>query len=107
VRGWPEDEVGPKDDAGNPIGGDAYALGIAEYRFPLGKKRWQGVAFLDVGNVWADLGKIQPTDAKYGIGAGIRYNTLVGPLRLDYGHKLNPDPGESSGRLYFNIGFPF
>ncbi len=107
VRGWPEDEVGPTDDAGNPLGGDAYALGIAEYRFPLGKKRWQGVAFFDVGNVWADLGQIQPTDARYAVGVGLRYNTLVGPLRLDYGLKLNPDPGESAGRLYFNIGFPF
>jgi outer membrane protein insertion porin family len=107
VRGWPEDEVGPKDDVGNPVGGDAYALGIAEYRFPLGKKRWNGVAFFDVGNVWADLGAIAPTDAKYALGVGVRYLTLVGPLRLDYGHKLNPDPGESAGRLHFNIGFPF
>jgi outer membrane protein assembly factor BamA len=106
VRGWAEERVGPKDDAGNPIGGDAYALGIAEFRFPLGRKNWGGVLFFDVGNVWTSLTDIEPTKAKYGIGAGIRYNTLVGPLRLDYGIKLNPDEGESFGRLYFNIGFP-
>jgi outer membrane protein insertion porin family len=106
VRGWPEDEVGPKDDAGNPTGGDAYALGIAEYRFPLGRKNWRGVLFFDAGNVWTSVTEIEPTKAKYGFGVGLRYNTLVGPLRLDYGFKLNPDPGEAPGRIYFNIGFP-
>ncbi len=106
VRGWPEDEVGPKDDVGNPIGGDTYALGITEYRFPLGRKSWKGVLFFDAGNVWTSLTDIEPTKAKYSVGVGLRYNTLVGPLRLDYGIKLNPDEGESPGRLYFNIGFP-
>ncbi len=106
VRGWPEDEVGPKDAAGNPLGGDAFALGIAEYRFAIGKKRWRGVVFFDIGNVWANLDTIAPTEAKAGLGVGIRYETLVGPIRLDYGIKLNPDEGESPGRLYFNIGFP-
>lgn len=106
VRGWPEDEVGPKDDVGNPIGGDTFALGIAEYRFPLGRKSWKGVFFFDAGNVWTSLADIEPTKAKYSVGVGLRYNTLVGPLRLDYGIKLNPDEGESLGRIHFNIGFP-
>lgn len=105
VRGYPEDEVGPMDDAGNPIGGDAYGLGVAEYRFPLGKKRWRGVLFLDVGNVWADV--LNPSSPKASAGAGLRYTTPVGPLRLDYGVKLNPDEGETPGRLHFSIGFPF
>ena len=106
VRGYPEDEVGPKDAAGNPLGGDAYALGIAEYRFPLGKKRWRGVVFFDIGNVWTSLEAIEPTEAKIGVGVGLRYHTPVGPLRLDYGFKVRPEEGESPGRLYFSIGYP-
>ena len=106
VRGWKKDMVGPKDADGNPIGGDAYALGIAEFRFPLGKKNWRGVAFFDMGNVWANLEGIDPTEVKYGAGVGLRYKTPVGPLRLDYGYKLNPDEGDEAGRFYFSIGFP-
>ncbi len=106
VRGYKKDTVGPKDVDGNPIGGDTYALGIAEFRFPLGKKRWRGVAFFDMGNVWADLEGIDPTEVKYSAGVGLRYKTPVGPLRLDYGHKMNPDEGDSSGRFHFSIGFP-
>lgn len=106
VRGYKKDMVGPKDADGNPIGGDAYALGITEFRFPLGKKRWRGVVFFDIGNVWADLEGIDPTEVKYSAGAGLRYKTPVGPLRLDYGYKLNPDEEDATGRFYFSIGFP-
>ncbi len=46
-----------------------------------------------------------PYRASYGI--GIRYNTPVGPLRLDYGQKINRRSGESPGELHFNIGNMF
>jgi outer membrane protein assembly factor BamA len=44
---------------------------------------------------------------RYGAGVGLRYDTPVGPLRLDYGIKLNPLRGEPSGVLHFTVGQAF
>ena len=40
-------------------------------------------------------------------GLGLRYNTPVGPIALDYGIKLDRRDGESFGRLHFSIGTIF
>jgi len=61
-----------------------------------------------------DTGKIDDTDApealsdfRYAVGTGLRYNTPIGPIGLLYGHKLNPEDGESSGQIHFSIGYTF
>jgi len=46
----------------------------------------------------------------YTCGAGIRYHTIVGPLRLDFGYKLNPPESEEKvdrWRIHFSIGQAF
>ena len=92
VRGYGYKEIGPKDAAGNPLGGNAFALGNLELRFGLYKKL-RGVLFFDAGELWADQAGLPPSGVKTAVGAGLRYETLVGPLRLDWGYKLNPEPG--------------
>jgi outer membrane protein insertion porin family len=37
----------------------------------------------------------------------LRIRTPVGPLRLEYGWKLDRQEGESSGELHLSIGVPF
>ena len=83
-------------------------LANAEIRYPLPYVwRWNfsGSLFLDSGNVWASArdvhgsdfkltSKIDETDVndyRYGVGLGIRYNTPIGPIRLDWGIPLKPD----------------
>ena len=41
------------------------------------------------------------------VGIGLRYQTVVGPLRLEYGHNLSPRSSDSNGALHFSVGFPF
>jgi outer membrane protein insertion porin family len=65
------------------------------------------VAFLDMGNVWIDTSDLDPTDLKYTTGMGLRYNTPVGPLRVDYGFKLDREPSESRSEFHFSIGHMF
>lgn len=65
------------------------------------------VTFLDVGNVWIKVKDVNPGDLKYTTGLGLRYNTPVGPLRVDYGFKLNREPGESLGEIHFSVGHAF
>jgi outer membrane protein insertion porin family len=106
VRGYAQDTLGPKAPDGTPIGGNAFLLGNFEIRASL-TKNWGLVAFLDTGNVYPKADDISLTDLKYAVGPGIRYNTPVGPLRVDYGWKLNREADESRGELHFSIGHAF
>ena len=74
-----------------------------------------GVLFLDAGNVWADSFGFKLGDLRYAIGPGLRYQTPVGPIRLDLGYQLNPTPDlivngspqTRRWRLHFSIGQAF
>jgi outer membrane protein insertion porin family len=65
------------------------------------------VPFLDGGNVWLRNRDVDLSEMKFSAGLGLRYNTPVGPLRLDYGFKLDREPGESKGEFHFSIGHAF
>ncbi len=64
------------------------------------------VLFVDAGNVWSGQ-EVNLNDLRSSYGAGIRYGTPIGPLRIDYGQKFHQLPGESPGELHFNIGNTF
>jgi outer membrane protein insertion porin family len=106
VRGYEQDTLGPKGVNGSPTGGNAFVLTNLELRADVAKG-FGIVTFLDGGNVWGRTGDIKFSEIKYTVGAGIRYNTPVGPLRIDYGHKLDKEKGESSGEVHFSIGHAF
>lgn len=114
IRGYNFETVAPKAKDGTPAGGDSMALFNVEVRFPL-PYEFGFVTFLDAGNAWllsknVSVENFEQTGTgglRYGAGVGLRYNTPVGPFRLDYGFKLNPLPGESRGQLHFTIGQAF
>ncbi|MEK7741503.1 MAG: outer membrane protein assembly factor BamA, partial [Nitrospirota bacterium] len=87
VRGYEQDTLGPKGVNGSPTGGNMFILTNLELRTDVAKG-FGLVTFLDGGNVWRKNSDVKLSDMKYTAGAGIRYNTPVGPLRVDYGHKL-------------------
>ncbi|PUU95546.1 outer membrane protein assembly factor [Halanaerobium sp.] len=72
-----------------------------EYRIPFNES-FTGVIFTDAGNVWEERDSISLSDLNYGYGLGVRMNTPVGQLRLDYGWDEEQD-----GQLYFSIGNTF
>jgi outer membrane protein insertion porin family len=106
VRGYAQDTLGTKGTDGNPTGGNAFVMGNVELRADVGKG-FGFVTFIDGGNVWRKLEKADIADLKYTTGMGIRYNTPVGPFRIDYGHKLNRETGESRGEIHFSLGHAF
>lgn len=78
--------------------------GTLEYRFPIAKKV-QGVLFTDVGSTWSlDQGKIPWYDdddsLNWAVGVGLRLQTPIGPIRLDYGH------GDQN-KFHFSFGTQF
>ncbi len=106
VRGYSQDTLGPKGSDNNPTGGNAFLMGNLEFRFDI----WKGfglVTFVDSGNVWQKAEQVTLGDIKYTTGLGLRYNTPVGPLSLDYGYKLNRGTGESKGEIHFSVGQSF
>lgn len=105
VRGYAQNMLGPKRD-NQPTGGNAFLMGNIELRTYLGKNFFL-VNFLDFGNVWNRVGDINPSDLKYTTGIGLRYKTPVGPVRIDYGYKLNRQKDETHGEIHFSIGHAF
>ena len=103
-------QVSPKDNTGTRIGGNSEALGTVEYQIPLffGIK---AAVFYDIGQVWGpDISagtKIDLSDLRHGVGAGLRWNSPFGPIRVDYGIKLDQKKGESFGNFNFSAGSSF
>jgi outer membrane protein insertion porin family len=95
------------------LGGDSYLRGYkddrfygykmlsatGEYRMPIAKN-FQGVAFIDAGYVWDKGASINLNDVEYGYGVGLRINSPLGPIRLDYAHG-------DRWRLHFSFGAQF
>jgi outer membrane protein insertion porin family len=75
----------------------------AEYRYTF-NDMFQGVLFYDYGNAW-DVGFPNPADFISGSGFGVRLQTPMGPIRLDYGISAGKTFGE--GITHFSIGQAF
>jgi len=110
VRGYERRQLGPKDDPAasgqardpDPIGGEGLLESSVELRFPI-RGKFRGAAFLDAGNVWRSPGDVQPGDLKYTPGVGLRYETIVGPLRLDVARRTASDENPNLPRWVFHI----
>ena len=106
VRSFGERDLGPHDRSGNPIGGEFFTIFNVEYTFPL-YEEFLGAVFIDAGNLLPDARSPGLNDLRYAIGAGLRYNLPIGPVRLDYGVNPSPRDGEAFGAFHFSFGFAF
>jgi outer membrane protein insertion porin family len=110
LRMYETREVSPRDQQGNLIGGNIELLANVEYIVPLPFGLRMAV-FFDAGNVYgpdvAGGAPFVPTKLLYGIGAGMSWASPFGPLRVDYGIKLNRQRGEDLGAFNFSVGAPF
>jgi translocation and assembly module TamA len=108
IRGYRYQSVGPIFPNGNPIGGTAINAGSVEYRQRIGEN-WGSAVFLDGGNVSKNLNPLKG-ELKLGAGAGVRYYTPIGPIRLDIAIPLQRRSGENpddSFEIYIGLGQAF
>lgn len=105
VRGYGYKSIGVNDGSGNVTGGRYLLEGSLEARAKV-TENIGVVGFVDGGYVAAD---VFPglEDLRIGAGAGVRYYTGLGPLRLDVAIPLNKKAGDSDYAVYVGIGQAF
>ncbi|HKX35843.1 MAG TPA: BamA/TamA family outer membrane protein, partial [Rhizorhapis sp.] len=104
VRGYGYQDIGPRDANDDPIGGRSLAEFSLEARIRFGN--FGVVPFVDAGNI--STGQLPNFgDLQLGAGLGLRYYSNFGPIRIDVGTPLNPQPGDPKVAVYVSLGQAF
>jgi outer membrane translocation and assembly module TamA len=88
------------------VGAKAYTQFNLEFEQALTSK-WSVVVFGDALGTAVSLRDYPFAEKLYSAGLGVRYQTIIGPVRVEYGHNLNPRPLDPAGTLLLSIGYPF
>lgn len=100
VRGFAEDSL-------LPSGGTFSLVHNFELQFRV-FNNIMVVGFLDTGVVTNGINEVNLTTLRHSAGPGIRYLTPVGPIRLDWGFVLDPQPTDDrTNRVHFSFGYFF
>jgi translocation and assembly module TamA len=97
VRGYAFEELGPVDADGKVIGGSSLATGSFEFEQPL-RARWSLAFFTDSGNAF----ERSEMDAKTSVGMGGRWQSPLGPIRIDLAQPLEHE--HDSMRIHITLG---
>jgi translocation and assembly module TamA len=106
VRAFAEDFVGPLDENGDPLGGRS----VLEFGAEMRARVWGDigvVGFVEGGTVSQEIFPDFEDGFQYGVGAGVRYYSPVGPIRLDVAVPLDPREEDDSFQFYISIGQAF
>jgi len=99
IRGYKYKSIAPEDKDGKLIGASKLATGSLEYQYNVTGK-WWGAAFVDSGEAVSD---IRRSDFKTGAGVGVRWESPVGPIKLDFAVPLG-DKDEHGLQFYIGLG---
>ena len=111
IRGYRYQSVGPLFPNGNPIGGTAINAGTVEFRQRFATN-WGAAFFLDGGNVSKSLSPFSG-QLRFGAGAGVRYYTPIGPIRVDVAVPIQRRTGpgvtnpDDAFEIYIGLGQAF
>ena len=111
IRGFKTRSIAVKE--ADPVTGIIYEIGgnimwftNLEYHFPLVKAGGlRGLVFYDAGNVYESEWDFN--NIKQSVGAGLRWLSPMGPMRLEWGYVIDPEPGEDSSNWEFSMGGTF
>jgi outer membrane protein assembly factor BamA len=106
IRGYQRGEAAPRGADGLFLGAKSFLLGNLELEQAL-TANWSVVAFGDALGTAATLRDYPFNERLYSAGLGIRYQTIIGPLRLEYARNINPRPADPPATWHFSMGYPF
>lgn len=112
VRGFDYYTISPRTPEGEFVGGNKMLLFNLELQFPIVRDAGlMGVVFYDAGNAFGlppdNKENFDLFDLRDSAGAGFRWFSPIGPLRIEWGKNLHPQPGEDSSNWEFAIGQMF
>ncbi len=96
IRGYDYESLSPVNEAGDLAGGKHLAVASIEFEHQFAPQ-WAVAAFTDFGDAFAD-----EFDLKYSVGAGLRWFSPIGPIRIDVGVPLDQD--DTKVRLHVTVG---
>ncbi|MFP8967592.1 autotransporter assembly complex protein TamA [Pokkaliibacter sp. CJK22405] len=96
VRGYAYKSLGPTNSDGDVVGGQYLLVGSLEADYQV-KEDWRAAVFFDSGNAFDDYSESMNS----AVGVGVRWQSPVGPVRVDLAHPLNED---RTVRLHFSLG---
>ena len=111
--------IGPRDNlTRDALGGNYYVVAQNEISFPLGaldELGLRGVTFVDAGTLWGierarGISGVTVDDSvspRVSAGAGIKWASPLGPLRLDLAQALVKESYDKTELLRFSIGSSF
>ncbi len=111
LRGFNYRTISPRQPGLNePIGGDSYWFGSAEYSIPIIEQEHglslRFAVFYDIGNVEQKPYSFSLSNFDDNWGVGLRINLPIAPIRLDYGIPIHHDQYNSGGgKFQFGVGF--
>lgn len=106
LRGFEFRDVSPRDEKGEPIGGQSMARTTVELTVPIVEKI-RAAVFFDAGFVNAGAFDYNLDSLATDTGVGLRLDLPIGPIRIDYGIPLKKAGTNGGGRFNFNVGYQF
>lgn len=123
IRGFGERSLGPRQEVTviindpdaptgsslktyrRPIGGSEQLIFNNEITFPIVQQlNLKGVVFNDMGNAFTRKQGLDVSDFRYSVGAGIRWRSPFGPIRVELGRALNAKSDERTSTMHFSFG---
>ncbi|WP_435928015.1 autotransporter assembly complex protein TamA [Dryocola sp. BD613] len=99
IRGYSYKSISPENEDGKLTGASKLATGSLEYQYNVSGK-WWGAAFIDAGEAVND---IKQSNFKTGAGVGVRWQSPVGPIKLDFAVPVG-DKDEHGLQFYIGLG---
>lgn len=100
VRGYKYKSLSPHDKTGKSTGASKLAIGSLEYQYNITGK-WWGAMFIDGGKA---VNAIKQGNLKTGAGIGVRWQSPVGPIKLDFATPVTSYKHEYGSQFYIGLG---